>query len=376
ARIGSMGGFAKSLLGAQFVISCVAIVVGIILTKNAKFQQEVDYGYNINDVIVVPVDNLQEYTSFTDAIRKFPEVGQIAGSTHQIAEWNSAYQATVHDNGNTFKAFVAHVGGEAYMKAMGLRLTTGRPFHEGSGLDADRSVIVNETFAQQHRLKDPVGQQVKLDSAYYTIIGVIEDYKQLGLHALVPPCILRLAKPEDFKYVIVQSRNELTELNVQMEKEWNRTVINKPYRAFFQADVVSKEQDLNRGFKTIAIGLALVTIVLSASGLFALVSLTIISRQKEIAMRKVLGATVSHLILLMNKDLVKIVAIAFVIGSSLGYLFVDKFIFQFILVYHTTVGVDPFLLTLLFMLVSCALTVGFKVYVAATSNPVDVLKDK
>ena len=90
------------------------------LTKNAKFQQEVDYGYNINNVIVVPVDNSQEYTSFTDAIRRCRRWDKSPGRPTRSLNGTLPTRATVYDGGNNFKAFVAHVGGDAYMEAMGL----------------------------------------------------------------------------------------------------------------------------------------------------------------------------------------------------------------------------------------------------------------
>lgn len=375
-KVGAISGFTKFLLTAQFIISCIALIMGIILTENANYQQQVDYGYDIDHVLVVEVDNEQEFTIFTDAIRQEPEIENIAGAVHQIAEWNSAYQTTVNNDGNTFQTFVAHVEGEAYMRTMGLRLIEGRHFHAGRGLDADQSIIVNKTFVRQHNLKEPIGKQVVLDSSRFTIVGVMDDYKQLGLHAIVPPCVLRMAQPEEFQYAVVRSHGNLQQLNGKMEKAWNKTVINKPYSAFLQSDVVSKERELNGGFRTIAIVLALVTIVLSAGGLFALVSLNIIKRQKEIGMRKVLGATVAQLIILMNKDLMRLMVISFVVGSVLGYLVVNNLIFRFILVYHADIGPGSFLITLGLLVTSCALTVGFKVYRAATSNPVDVLRSE
>jgi ABC-type antimicrobial peptide transport system permease subunit len=114
--------------------------------------------------------------------------------------------------------------------------------------------------------------------------------------------------------------------------------------------------------------------VLSASGLFALVSLNILRRNKEIGVRKVLGASVATIMGLVAKDFMYILVVAFIIGSALGYLIIDKIIFNHIYVYHAEVGPGAFFTTLLIILLSCCITVGIKVYRAANSNPVNVLK--
>ncbi len=376
-NVGSSGKFTQFMLITQFSLSCMALIVGVILTQNASYQQQVDYGYDIDHVVVTEINNQQEFTVFSEAIRQNPGIVSVAGAVHQIGEWASAYQVTVNNDGPEFQAHIAHVYGEDYFTTMGLRLAQGRHFFPGKGLDADASIIVNQTFAKACNLTDPIGKQVRLDSTFFTIVGVVEDYKQLGLHALVPPCVLRMAKIEDLKYVVTRSSsNDLIAIGKEMEQTWNKIIINQPYRGFLQSDVVSKEKQLNAGFKTVALSLAVLTMLLSAGGFFALVSLNIIKRKKEIGVRKVLGASMSHLIVLMNRNLMRIMLISFAIGSCLGYILVNKLIFQFILVYHTAVGPAAFFTALFFILLSCCFTVGFKVYQAATSNPVEVLRNE
>jgi putative ABC transport system permease protein len=177
------------------------------------------------------------------------------------------------------------------------------------------------------RLTHPLGQQVTLDSAKYTIVGVVKDYKEYGLHDLVPPCVLQMARPNEFKFMVVRSdENKLSQVTKYLQTTWHDVAPNIPYRGFLQSDLIEKEIRMTQGFKSISFFLAVVTLLLSASGMFAQISLNIDKRSKEIGMRKVLGASVLQIIGLVNREFVRLLLIAFTIGSVLGYLFTSKFI--------------------------------------------------
>ncbi|GAB2586795.1 ABC transporter permease [Spirosoma areae] len=369
---GSANRFTRFLLIAQFSLSCFALVVGIILTQNASYQENADFGYAINEVAVVEVRNPQEYTAFSQTIRQHPQVRSVAGTKQHIGE--NSYTVTARTEGQQVQAQVAHIGGEAYLNSMGIRLTQGRHFYE-NGVDADASILVNQTFVQQLHLPQPLGQRIKLDSTNYTIVGVVNDYKEYGLHGLVPPCVLRLAKPEEYKFMVVRSgEQELPLVTTYLQTAWHKVIPNRRYRGFLQSELIEKEVRLNQGFKSVAFFLAIVTLLLSASGLFALISLNIDRRSKEIGMRKVLGATVGQILGLINREFVRILLIAFVVGSALGYLFTNKLIFQFIYKYHTDAGPFAYVATFLILLFSCGLIIGMKVYRAATANPIHSLR--
>jgi ABC-type antimicrobial peptide transport system permease subunit len=258
---------------------------------------------------------------------------------------------------------------------MGLKLVLGRHFHRGEGLDKEQSIVVNESLVRKFNLREPLGKQIKMDNASYTIIGIVQDYKELGLHGLVPPCILRLAGTDDFRYFVARAKeSNLVHAENTVKKAWYQVVPFKAYTGFLQSDVVLKEKYMNAGLQTVSLFLSGIIILLSASGLFALVSLNILRRNKEIGVRKVLGASVATIMGLVAKDFMYILVVAFIIGSALGYLIIDKIIFNHIYVYHAEVGPGAFLTTLLIILLSCCITVGIKVYRAANSNPVNVLK--
>lgn len=370
--LGASSRFTRFLLISQFSLSCFALVVGIVMAKNARFQQKADFGYTINEVVVVSINNLQEYTLFSAAVREDSMVRNLSGTAEQIGE--SSYTQTASVGKENIQAQVARIGGEDYLKSMGIHLLQGRHFFN-MGTDMDESIIVNETFLKRLHLKQAIGQQVTLDSVRYNIVGVVKDYKEYGLHGLVPPCVLRMAKPDEYKSMVIRADKEkLATVNNSLRSMWNRLIPNTPYRAHLQSDVIEKEIRMTEAFKSVAFFLAFITLLLSASGLFAQISLSIDKRNREIGIRKVLGASILQIIQLVCKEFVRILLIAFALGSVLGYLFTSKFIFQVIYQYHSSVGAEPYIGTLLIVLLCCCLIIGTRVYCAASANPVDRLR--
>jgi hypothetical protein len=371
--VAAPGRFTRLLLLGQLTICCLSLVAGITLTQNALFQQKVDYGYDLRQIAVVPVEDIQAFHRVSRSIAADVRVEAVAGTAQQIAD--GSYPATLTNMNYQVRGQVAHVGGADYLKAMGIRLLQGRHFHPGA-TDREGAVLVNQTAVKALGLREPVGSQIRIDSAYFTVAGVVADYKEFGLHGLVPPCVLRLAGEEEYNFVVVRAApGKLTGVVQTLQTVWQQVVPGVPYSGYLQTDLIEKERYLNEGFQSVAFFLAVVTILLSASGLFALVSLNIMRRSKEIGVRKVMGASVLEIMALLNRQLVKLVLVAFAFGSLAGYLLIDKLIFRFILVYHSPISPFVFAIALLVITLSAGLTVGLKVFRAARLNPVDVLKN-
>lgn len=370
--LGASNRFTRFLLISQFSLSCFALVVGIVMSQNASFQQKVDFGYAINEIAVVEINNPQEYRVLSQAAQQNPEIKSVAGCVQQIGD--DTYTQSAKTEKNEIQTQVARVGGEAYLHSMGLHIMQGRHFYN-TGADADKSILVNETFLQRLQLTQPLGQRVTLDSTQYTIVGVVNDYKEYGLHSLVPPCVLRMAKPDDYKFMVVRAdKDKLPQVTKYLQSTWHQLVPNIPYRGYLQSDLIEKEIRMTQAFKSIAFFLAIVTLLLSASGLFAQISLNIDKRSKEIGIRKVLGASILQIIGLVNREFIRILLIAFVVGAALGYLFTNKFIFQVIYQYHPAAGPWPYIGTFLMVLLCCSAIIGTRVFQAASANPIDRLR--
>ncbi len=367
--------FTKVLLCAQFSLTCFALIIGISLTKNAYYQSAVDYGYAINELAVLEVDSLSEFNILNNTLKSNPQIKSIAGTVNQIGEGSPVLK--VEAGNKVIDATVTTTGGESYLKTSGVMLKEGRYFYSNRSMDPESSVMVNESLLSALNIKSAVGHRIKVDSTLYTIVGVVKDYKESGLHGEVPPIILKLANPENFRYLTVRAdKASLPGVYKKMKDTWHRALPGKPFRGFMQNELIEKELYMNEGMKSVSFFLAITTIALSASGIFALISLNIIRRKREIGMRKVLGASILSIISLLNKSYFRLMMLSFVIGSAIGFLLIDNLLFRFIYAYHAEIGVMPFILTLSILLITTAITIGNKVYKTAVSSPIKTLKEE
>jgi putative ABC transport system permease protein len=366
--------FTKFLLCAQFSLTCFALIVGISLTKNAYFQASVDYGYAINELAVLEVNNVSEFNILSNTLKANPQVRNIAGTVNQIGEGSPVLK--VETGGRKIDATVTTIGGEEYLKTTGVTLKEGRHFYSNQSMDAESSVLVNESLLPALNIKLALGHRIKVDSTFYTIVGVVKNYKEAGLHGEVTPIVLKLGNPENFRYLTVRAdKTNLRTVYKAMQDTWHHILPGKPFRGFMQNELIEKELYMNEGIKSVSFFLAITTIALSASGIFALISLNIIRRRKEIGMRKILGASIFSIISILNKSYIRLMLLSFVIGSTIGFLLIDNLLFRFIYAYHADIGAMPFILTLIILMLASAITIGTKVYKAAISNPVKTLRD-
>jgi len=371
-RFGPKSPFTRLLLFVQFAISSLALIVGIALTKNARYQDKADFGYAINDVAVTAVSSGQEFAALSNMLRDNADIARMGGTVQQIGAGTTSVKVSA-DN-TQVAAQSAAVGGEEYMKTMNIHLLLGRHFYTGE-LDKKSSVMVNNTLINQLHISQPIGKRIKVDSFYCTITGVVADYKEFGLHGQVPPCILRPASDDEFKFMVARANTgRLPDLQKAIKKAWSKIAPDKPYNGFLQSEVIEKEKYMNEGLQSVSLFLAAIVIILSSSGLFALVSLNILRRSKEIGIRKVLGAPIPYIMRLVSRDIILNIMAAFTIGSLLAYVIINKIIFSFIYAYHAELSIDIFISTLGIIMLSCCATIGWKVYISSSSSPINVLR--
>jgi len=377
-RLGGMNALTRTLLTAQLSIAVLLFVSGIVFTQNARFQETVDLGYDRERVLTVPLAGQPErFGPYRDVLSQNPDLLRIAGSRNHIGL--SALgrlvkvDATDQREALTQDVTVYEVG-ENYLETMGLRVAAGRAFDAHREADVIAAVMVNETFARTVGWARPVGQMVEMDSLRYEVVGVLEDFYDGGVWNPVDPTLLKLAPPASYAYLTVRVRpDDLDAANNFLRETWRRLSPDDPYGGRYQEEVMAEASLINRSIKTVFYYLSGIAVVIAAAGLFALVSLTIARRTKEIALRKVLGASVLSIGHLINREFLVMLLLASGIASAAGYYTLDLML-DSIWAYHVDLGVLPFLGATLAIFLMAALTVGGRVYTTATANPIHALR--
>jgi len=186
--------------------------------------------------------------------------------------------------------------------------------------------------------------------------------------------MLRRGVKERMRTLAIRASEEnLRDVNQFLEDEWKELIPNYPYSGFFQDDLMEEGRDINKNIKNIYIFLAFIATILSAIGLYTLVSLSIIRRTKEVGIRKVMGATIPRIVRILNREYLIILVIACITGSLSGY-YLSKQMMDSIWDVFTDVTVFTFLVPVILIFVVAIITVGWKVYSAASKNPTESLR--
>ncbi|MGC1392473.1 MAG: ABC transporter permease [Bacteroidales bacterium] len=367
------GRLSSVLLALQFSISVMALVMGLVFSRNAVYQRTLDLGYDRDKLIVIPV--VQDLsTSFRNEILTNPKIISAAGTRNHIG-WGS-YSRPIKDAVKQLEVDVMDIGPE-YASTMGLRLVEGRLF-EKSREDADRtnkSIVINQKMVKDFGWKTPIGMTVTLyDTTRLTVIGVVKDFYVSGLWQKINPTMLRLSSNDQYGVLVVRAEPEnLPSVLDYLSLKWKNQATNFIFGGRFQEDTLQEEKTINNSILKVNVFLAVVATLLSLIGMYNLVSLDIIRRTKEMGIRKIQGAPVPLIMYLVSKKFLVVLVIASLIGSAGGYYLSDMMMGS-IWKYFVQIKPGILILAVSIMLIATVLTIIFKIGKAALRNPVDSLR--
>ncbi|MBX2840139.1 MAG: ABC transporter permease [Flammeovirgaceae bacterium] len=373
-KISGTNNFTRTLLTLQFAISLIAIISGVIFTQNAAFQDNFDFGYEDDPLVVVPFNNQTDFNSYKNVIEQNPKIVSFAGTDEHLG-WD-IYRRTLVSGTQEHEADALGIGDD-YFKTVGMQLVAGREFIKDSETDRKESTIVSEMLVKEFGWKEPLGQKITInDTTHLTVVGVVKDIFMFGVWRPMEPLYLRLVDEDKYHYLVAKVKQEdLVSMSDYFREEWNRTIADKPYRGFRQEETLYEAKLINNNIKLMSIYLSIIAVILSASGLFTMVSLNILKRIKELGVRKVLGATILNIAYTINKEFLIMLSIATLLGCLGAYFMVDLLLSS-IYDYYIPMNVTAFSISIFLLLFFSAITIGGKVLKAATTNPVKALKDE
>ncbi len=373
-ELGGTNYFTRILLGLQFSISLTAIVSAIGFIQNANFQRDYDLGFDIRGSIIAPVNDQSQFDTYRNAIQSNPAVLSIAGAKSGIFSNRSndpiKWEATQHE------VDIIEVGDD-YLATMQLKLTEGRDFIKDSETDRKESIIITQKMADAFGWDKPIGKKIIWrDTINLYVVGVVKDVYTRGLWRELDPMMIRYVLPSDYTQLVVSAKAEnVVAVNAAMNKEWNKIFPNRLYNGRMLVDSLQEVNEVNLNIVYMFVFLGIISMLLSATGLFTLVSLNIIKRMKEIGVRKVLGASVLNIARIINTEFVIILMAASIFGALGGYM-QSKLIMGSIWRYYQGANAVTFIVSITMLFAICFVAIGYKVAKTAAMNPVDSLKEE
>ncbi|MBC8110799.1 MAG: FtsX-like permease family protein, partial [Verrucomicrobia bacterium] len=266
--------------------------------------------------------------------------------------------------------------GYDFLKTMDLKLVAGRDFSRQYATDSVIAVLINEQMALQIGKNNPVGEMLDINESGkpFQVIGVIKDFHFESLHNKIGSHMIMLGN-KNFSpgYIFVKVSDKNTPETMELlEKTWLKAAPGLEFKGSFINENADRQYNDEKQIAGIFTGAAGLSILLSCMGLFAIAVLTITQRTKEIGIRKVLGASVNQIVMILSKDFLKLVLIAFVIAVPVAWYAMNQWLQDF--AYRIEISWWIFALAGISALLIALFTVSFQAIRAALANPVKSLR--
>ena len=372
-RFGGSSLFSRIMMGAQVTMALAAVVTGFSFARNAQVQRQADLGYAREGILGVEAQDLAAVKTFEDAIRQNPKVLGTAKTRHH-AGFNYR-QAEFSWQGQKEETLWFEVGKD-YMQLMGMKLLSGKDFSAvNETVGSETEVLVNETFVREiGGNKAVVGEVLNFDTTSYRIAGVVKDFMTDSPFDAMLPVVVRCAPERQFTYCILKTKPEdLGAVHADMEKTWKQLFPYKPFTGFYQSEVMAEALEVSDNIATTMLIFSFIILLLTVSGLFAIVSLNALKQIRGLALRRVLGARAGNIAYHLNSNFLLVTLIAAVIGCLLGRVFALAMMDS---IYKIHAGVSALVLVLsaLGVLAVLLATVGVKVLQVLRTNLTEALK--
>lgn len=373
-RFGGTNYFTRILLCMQFAISLAGIVCSFAFTDNATYQRDFDMGFDKKGVISTYVNGRSEFEIYRNALADNPEIISITGTKNHL--YASSFSDPIKHDGKEIEVDILDISAD-YIETIGITVKEGRNFALDSETDRKESVIITEGLARKFGILQPIGKEIIwMDTVKYYVVGVVQDIYNNGLWEKMNPIMFRYAPKESISHILVKAPvDKLVSINQFMEAKWKEVFPDKMYYANYMDENMVEADTVNNNIVKMFVFLGIVALMLSATGLFTLVSLNIIKKMKEIGVRKVLGASTGNIARVINIEFVIILLFSCALGAPLGW-FMSAALMDSIWDYYQAVTITSMATAALILFIASALSIGYKVYKTTRLNPSHVLRDE
>lgn len=373
----------KVLVVLQFTFSVALIIGTMVVMDQIQFSKDRPIGYNEKGLIQIPITSPKFYGKTELMRNQFIESGAIThfstSSSPTTQVWSNRSGYVWEGKPEAFQDDFAHTSvSYDFTQTMDVEIISGRGFNREFATDSN-AVILNESAVKYMGLKDPIGKFIRdadeeEPEPPLKIIGVIKDMIVQSAYHPVKQALYVFDRHENANYYNLRLNPDLSvsESLAKIESIFKANFQDLPFDYQFVDEEYGKKFRAEERVASLARVFTGLAIFISCLGLFGLASFVAEQRTKEIGVRKVLGASVSQLWLLLSKDFIKLVFISLIIASPIAYYVMSQWLQKFS--YRTSVGWDVFAIACFGALIITLITVSFQAIKAAATNPVKSLK--
>ncbi|MFI5160581.1 MAG: ABC transporter permease [Sphingobacteriales bacterium] len=382
-RTNNKGRLRKSLIVFQFVISLIFITGTLVVSKQINYMQTRDLGFKTSNIITLrslwsgPPEKMK---TLAQQIKHLSGVEQVI--TEAFPPMGFAHMGNgAQLQGSNEKPFEVsfHSGNADFVPFYHMKIIAGRNLLRS---DSIKEYLINETASKVLGFNKPekaIGRLLLVNNKAYPIAGVVADFFENSFHQQIMPVVIANDPKSQLGIALKLTpaeyqKGDMKVMADHIAKEWKKIYPNEPFDYSFLGDSITRLYESDTQTQWLMRTATLITIFISCMGLFGLAMFNTEKRAKEISIRKVLGAGVSDILRLLNKEVVMLIAVSLLISSPVSWLFMHKWLQNF--VYHTDLSVWVFALAGAGALLIALATISFQAIRAALANPVKSLRSE
>ncbi len=361
----------KGLVIFQFTLATIMILGTLTIYYQFEYLTKKDLGYDSNNLVHVPNRNLTPHEAkiFGEQLIKNSNIISVAPFRHGENNAKVTGDSIMHFNYESVD--------ESFIDMLKLQIVEGRNFSSQFPADSSNAVLVNEAFVKTADLKDPIGHEINffLTKERKIIVGIVKDYHFASLRdAIGPQCFAtRPEGKEPYRQMLIRikANSEASSLPY-IEQTFRKLFPLQPYTYQFDDEQNRQKYAAEAKWKKVVLFGTLLTILISAFGLFGLSILTAEKRFKEIGIRKVLGASVRTIALTLTKDFLLLISLSLLIAMPIGYFAGTTWLENY--PYRINMSVWVFVGTAIMVVTIAIFTISYQSIKASLMNPVESLK--
>jgi len=372
----------KGLIIGQFATSVILIAGTIVVYQQVQYMRSQKLGANINQTLVLEGaasmnDSVYRniFQPFKTELLREPGIKSVAASSSVMGKeiyWTNGVVRVGVENMNAVTLYNLGVDYD-FLPSYDLKLDAGRNFSKDFGTD-NKAVLVNEKAAELlgfRNAEEALNQKI-IRADTMTIIGVVANFHQQGLQKGIDPILIMLTPDIREFYSLKVSSGDPKRTLAGLERSWNKYFPADPFNYFFLDETFNEQYKADLRFGKVFGLFAFLAILIACFGLLGLSAYNVLQRTKEIGIRKVLGASVQHLLFLLSKEFLVLVFISFFIAIPVSWWVMNNWLQDF--AYRIQIQWWVYIMAIFLATLIALLTVSLQAFKAAVSNPVKSLR--
>jgi len=371
-------GLRRILVVGQFAISIFLIIGTIIVYQQLHFMKHQYLGFEKEQKLILPIRGpisiKDNYEFVRGELLKHHSITGISFSSEVPGERSDRWDTKVIGGDNRYHEMNYIYIDYDFIKQYGMQLISGRSFEKGRTTDSEGIYIINRAAAKELNWSNPDEAIGKRIEAIHEgeIIGVVDDFHYQGLQSIIEPLVMQI-RPSRFDEITLNIRiQNVAEIISFAQTKWKELFPDTPFEYFFLDTAFNQQYQSEERIGKLFSTLTFLGLVIACLGLFGLASFIAEQKTKEIGIRKVLGATVSGIFLLLSKQFIKWIVVANIIAIPVAFFVMKNWLQRF--AYRTEIEIWIFIFTAAMTLMIAIITVSYQSIKAALINVVESLR--